>query len=564
MVPVGVRGARRAAADAQRQGGPQGAAGAGRGGAVATARYVAPRTADRGGAGGDLGARCSGSSGSGAHDNFFELGGHSLLAMRLIARVRRRSASSCRCARCSRRRRWRSWRRRQALRARARLRRRSCRADRSAAAAAVVRAAAAVVPGAARAGVSAAYHMPSALRLRARSTSGAASERWTARRAPRGAAHDASCGRGRAVPGDRSGDVGFALAASTILRALPDRRSSSASGRCDGARRSRAVRSATRPAAPGALLRLARSEEHVLLLTMHHIVSDGWSMACWSRELGALYRRRSLREARSRCRRCRSSTPTTRRGSGSWLHGERAGAAERLLAQSSWRARRAAGAADRPAASGVQDYRGAHRLDVHLRCGADGGSKALSRQHGATLFMTLLAAWSVVLLARCRGQDDIVVGTPIANRNRAEIEGLIGFFVNTLVLRMDLSGSPTLRELLGGCSAGAAGGARAPGPAVRAGGGSCAAGAQPDSYAALPGDVRVAEQRAGELRACGPGVRRPCWTRQAAAAKFDLTLSLCETDGRIVGGLELCDAHCSIEATVERMARLSASVCCAR
>ena len=75
------------------------------------------------------------------------------------------------------------------------------------------------------------------------------------------------------------------------------------------------------------------------------------------------------------------------------------------------------------------------------------GLKALSREAGATLFMTVLAAFKI-LLHRYTRQDDIVVGTPIANRNRREIEGLIGFFVNTLVLRTDLSGDPSFRELL--------------------------------------------------------------------------------------------------------------------
>ena len=73
--------------------------------------------------------------------------------------------------------------------------------------------------------------------------------------------------------------------------------------------------------------------------------------------------------------------------------------------------------------------------------------KVLSRDEGATLFMTFLAAFNV-LLHRYSNQDDLVVGTPIANRNHTETEGLIGFFVNTLVLRTDLSGNPTFRELV--------------------------------------------------------------------------------------------------------------------
>ena len=74
--------------------------------------------------------------------------------------------------------------------------------------------------------------------------------------------------------------------------------------------------------------------------------------------------------------------------------------------------------------------------------------KALSRQEGVTLFMTLLAAYQT-LLSRYSGQDQIVVGTPIANRTRSEMEGLIGFFVNTLALRGDLSGTPSFTEFLG-------------------------------------------------------------------------------------------------------------------
>ena len=73
--------------------------------------------------------------------------------------------------------------------------------------------------------------------------------------------------------------------------------------------------------------------------------------------------------------------------------------------------------------------------------------RSLGRQEGATLFMTLLAAFQV-LLHRYTGQDDFAVGSPVAGRTRPELEGLIGFFVNTLVLRADLTGDPSFRELL--------------------------------------------------------------------------------------------------------------------
>src|SRR5690606_19555219 len=75
------------------------------------------------------------------------------------------------------------------------------------------------------------------------------------------------------------------------------------------------------------------------------------------------------------------------------------------------------------------------------------GLKALSLRHGTTLFMTVLAGWATVL-SRLSGQEDVVIGTPSANRGRREIEGLIGFFVNTLALRVDLSGAPTVAEAL--------------------------------------------------------------------------------------------------------------------
>ena len=94
----------------------------------------------------------------------------------------------------------------------------------------------------------------------------------------------------------------------------------------------------------------------------------------------------------------------------------------------------------------MQSYRGAQR-SIHLAKDLLDRLRELSRSHGATLFMTLLAAFDV-LLSRYSGQQDVVIGTPIAGRNRAEVEKLIGFFVNTLVMRADLSGDPSFGELL--------------------------------------------------------------------------------------------------------------------
>ena len=100
---------------------------------------------------------------------------------------------------------------------------------------------------------------------------------------------------------------------------------------------------------------------------------------------------------------------------------------------------------DRPRPA-VQSYRGA-RLPLLVELGVKEELEELSRGEGATMFMSLLAAWQV-LLSRYTGMEDIVVGTPVAGRNQRETEELIGFFVNTLVLRTDLSGGPTYREVL--------------------------------------------------------------------------------------------------------------------
>ena len=192
------------------------------------------------------------------------------------------------------------------------------------------------------------------------------------------------------------------------------------------------------------LLRLGE-EEHVGLLTMHHIVSDGWSTGILIREMAVLY------EAFSAGR----SSPLPELPiqyadfadwQRQWLQGE---VLETQLAY--WK-QQLLGAPpllelptdrSRPA---VQGFRGAHRSLLLSRIVGD-ALKALSRHEGATLFMTLLAAFNI-LLNRYTSQDDLVVGTPIANRNHTEIEGLIGLFVNTLVLRTDLSGNPSFREVV--------------------------------------------------------------------------------------------------------------------
>ena len=186
-------------------------------------------------------------------------------------------------------------------------------------------------------------------------------------------------------------------------------------------------------------------EEYVLFLVMHHIASDGWSMGVLMRELGALYRAFATGEAPTL-----SPLPMQYADYAiwqqQWLQGEV------LATQIAYWTQQLSGAPavlelptdfPRPA---VQTSRG-RRHTLTISAAVTEALKALSCREGATLFMTLLAAWQV-LLYRYTGQADISIGTPIAGRIRTEMEPLIGFFVNTLVLRTDLTGDPTFRELL--------------------------------------------------------------------------------------------------------------------
>jgi len=280
-----------------------------------------------------------------------------------------------------------------------------------------------------------------------------------------------------------------------------------------------------------ALLRLA-DEEHLLLLTMHHIVTDGWSMGVLLREIAALYEGSSLPEPAVQY----ADFAVWQR---SWLSGEV------LAAQIAFWKARLDGAphvlelpADRPRPA-QQTMRGA-ACPVTLPPALAEAVRGLCRGRGATPYMVLLAAWGL-LLGRHAGQDDVLVGTPIAGRNHREIEDLIGFFVNTLVLRVDLretpEGEPSFADLL----------ARVRGMAL-------------DAYAHqdLPFERLVEElaperdlsrsplfqallvlQNApsGELRL--PGLSLAAVEVDSGIAKFDLTLVLSETaDSGFAGALE--------------------------
>ncbi|HEX8242631.1 MAG TPA: condensation domain-containing protein, partial [Longimicrobium sp.] len=198
------------------------------------------------------------------------------------------------------------------------------------------------------------------------------------------------------------------------------------------------------PLIRGRLLRLA-PDDHVLLLTMHHIVSDGWSMGVLADELSALYAAHAGgTEARL------PALPVQYADYAAWQRRWVEG--EVLQAQTDYWTRTLAGAPEllelptdhpRPAQQNLAGAAVRLELDTELAAGL----KALGQRHGTTLFMTLLAGWAAVL-GRLSGQDEVVVGTPTANRGRREIEGLIGFFVNTLALRVDLAERPTMAALL--------------------------------------------------------------------------------------------------------------------
>ncbi len=202
---------------------------------------------------------------------------------------------------------------------------------------------------------------------------------------------------------------------------------------------------AREPLVRAILVRLS-GREHGFLVTFHHTVSDGWSMGVFLGELSALYRAFAA-GLPSPLADLPIQYPDYAVWQRQWLEG--AVLAGQLAF---WRDRLAGAPAvlevptDRPRPA-IQTFRGATE-SLLLPAGLTAEVERAGVRHGVTLFMLLLAAFDV-LLARHAGQEDVVVGTPVANRTRIETEGLIGFFVNTLVLRADLSGEPSFGDLLG-------------------------------------------------------------------------------------------------------------------
>jgi amino acid adenylation domain-containing protein len=191
------------------------------------------------------------------------------------------------------------------------------------------------------------------------------------------------------------------------------------------------------------IIRLSR-DEFALLLTLHHIVSDGWSIGILVRELGAIYESFSGGRAT-----LLPALPIQYVDFAQWQRDRLQGAElDSLLTY--WKGQLSGSSTlELPtdhARPPVQTY-GGSRILLDLSPELNEAIRRFSREEGVTLFMTLLAAFQT-FLHRYTRQDDIVVGTPISNRNHVQVEGLIGFFTNLLVLRTDLSGDPPFRRLV--------------------------------------------------------------------------------------------------------------------
>ncbi|MDO9140569.1 MAG: amino acid adenylation domain-containing protein, partial [Methylobacter sp.] len=198
------------------------------------------------------------------------------------------------------------------------------------------------------------------------------------------------------------------------------------------------------PLIRGQLLQLA-DDEYILLITQQHIISDGWSIGLFVQELSAIYSafNQGLPDPLPKLVIQYADYAVWQR---QWLQGDA------LAMQIDFWRHHLAGApellelpADRPRPP-VQSYVG-DSIELKLSAELTAGLRQLSRRHGTTLFMTLLCGWSA-LMARLSGQQDVVIGTPVANRQHAETESLIGFFVNTLALRVVVDDDPSVAQLL--------------------------------------------------------------------------------------------------------------------
>lgn len=295
----------------------------------------------------------------------------------------------------------------------------------------------------------------------------------------------------------------------------------------------------------GQLVRMA-DNEYMLLLTMHHIVSDAWSLGLLSAELAALYR--SYREGRE------DPLPPLpvqyadyALWQRQWLKGDA------LEKQTEYWRRTLAGAptllelpTDRPRPA-QQAFAG-DRVPIALDAALTDALKALSRRHGMSLFMTVLAAWATVL-SRLSGQAEVVVGTPVANRRRPELANLVGFFVNTLALRIEVSGSVSeLLDRVKSATLDAQDHQELPFEQV------VEIVKPPRSLSHAPiFQAMLAWQDMNEGALEFGGVTMTPFDSDYDTAKFDLTLNIGESGDRIVGGLDYATALFD-RATLERQA----------
>ncbi|HSS52427.1 MAG TPA: amino acid adenylation domain-containing protein, partial [Thermoanaerobaculia bacterium] len=301
------------------------------------------------------------------------------------------------------------------------------------------------------------------------------------------------------------------------------------------------------PLLRAALLRL-EPELHVALFTMHHIVSDGWSMGVVIREVGEVYS--------ALCQGRPFALPALPVQYGDFALWQRAWLSEEVLAEqlAFWR-QRLAGAPmvldlplDRPRLARRSPRRG--HVAMPLAGPLARELAALGRRSGATLFMVLLAAFQA-LLSRLSGQVDLIVGSPVANRNRAETEGLIGFFANNLALRAELADDPAGAVLV----------ARARETALAA-----------YAYQDLPFEKLVEELAPERSLAHSPifqvvlvmqdapfaALELPALTLEPVAvrpgdAKFDITLTFAQTDAGLAAAWDYSPSLFD-RATVERLA----------
>ena len=296
------------------------------------------------------------------------------------------------------------------------------------------------------------------------------------------------------------------------------------------------------------LLRLDE-DEYALQLTLHHIISDGWSMPILVNEFSELYR--GFKRGRpSELQELPIQYADYSVWQRQWLSGEV------FETQISYWKRQLGGSLpvlnlpldhSRPP---VLTYRGSS-YEFTLPEQLAASLKMMSRQEGVTLFMLMLAAFKA-LLYRYTGERDILVGTPIANRKQAEIEGLIGFFVNTLVLRTDLSDEPGFRDLLTRVRETALGAyAHQDVPFEQ-----LVETLQPERDSSRSPIFQVMfmmEHGAGEDAIDLPGLEVSSMEAESGAAKFEITLVVEENDGALTGAIEYNTALFD-EATIVRMA----------